>query len=105
MAFDPASGVIYVADSGPNSAVRRVLPGQSQESAEWLPEYGDREVYRVVPTAWAFGLDSGQRIDVPASERGASVGSVAAGISEDRLSIFGLRDHEVWVQLDVYRLL
>jgi sugar lactone lactonase YvrE len=105
MAFDPASGVIYVADSGPNSAVRRVLPGQSQESAEWLPEYADREVYRVVPAAWAFGLGSGQRIDIPASERGASVGSVAVGISEDRLSIFGLRDHEVWVQLDVYRLL
>jgi hypothetical protein len=105
MAFDAAAGILYVADSGPNSAIRRVRLGQSLEVSEWIPEYADRDVYRVVPTAWAFGLGSGQRIDIPASERGASVGSVAAGVSEDRLSIFGLRDHQVWVQLDVYRLL
>ncbi|HMB71498.1 MAG TPA: hypothetical protein VKU85_19470, partial [bacterium] len=105
MGFADAAGLLYVADSGPNSAIRRVHLSQSQEVGEWLPEYADGSQYRVVPTAWTFGLTSGERISVPASEAGASVGSVATGISEDRLSIFGLRDHEVWIELEVFRRL
>jgi DNA-binding beta-propeller fold protein YncE len=105
MGFDVGAGILYIADSGPNSAIRRVHLTQSAESGDWQPDYGDVSQYRVVPTAWTFGLESGARIDVPASEQGASVGSVAVGVSEDRLSIFGLRDHQVWIQLDVFRRL
>jgi DNA-binding beta-propeller fold protein YncE len=105
LVVDPAAQILYVADSAPNSAIRRVHLGQSQESGEWLPEYADEDVYRVIPTAWTFGLDSGQRLEVPAFEQGASTGSVAVGVTEDRLSIFGLRDHQVWVQLEIYRYL
>lgn len=105
MVVDAGTGILYVGDAGPNSAIRRVHLGQSQESGEWLPEFADDSQYRIVPTAWTFGLGTGERLEVPASAQGASVGSVAAGVSEDRLSIFGLRDHRVWVQLEVYRFL
>lgn len=105
MVEDTAAGILYIADSGPNSAIRRVLLGQSQEIGTWLPEYGDASVYRIIPTAWTFGLDTGDRISLTASATGASVGSVAVGISEDRLSIFGLHGHQVWVQLEIYRYL
>lgn len=105
LVVDETAQILYVGDSGPTSAVRRVHLGQSQETGTWLPEYADRSVYRVIPTAWTFGLGSGERLEIPSSEMGAAVGSVAVGVAEDRLSVFGLRDHTVWVQLDIYRLL
>jgi sugar lactone lactonase YvrE len=105
LVVDAGAGLLYVGDAGPNSAVRRVHLGQSQETGEWLPEYADDTRYRIVPAAWTFGLGTGERLEIPAFAQGASVGSVAVGLSEDRLSIFGLRDHRVWVQLEIYRFL